>query len=333
VGLSQSIFGFIIRELVVEGPNDALRELFDRELDALVTQASGLDAAALSTRIKRLNGLAKLIETRDAAKPMTGPIDPSSLGAGLREVQLPQTGLIATSPVSFTTAVSKHEHGVVSLPPLLPPAGADVKLAYSEVPNQYLIAVEIASPALEAARYGPVIIAVVGSPDRNLDFVSPTSISLHSSPNNIGLDLTFPALPQSPLSPQFYVRPIGFSRVDQSLRSNQTVLKCLFTILPGTLTFEWLNGREVHLRPGEELHFQQPEGEVRSVDCGAKHIDVKFQGRVRGMTTGTGEGVHSVMPTYLEWLRARHGLTLLWGLGVDLFGLAAAALLCFWVKI
>jgi hypothetical protein len=32
------------------------------------------------------------------------------------------------------------------------------------------------------------------------------------------------------------------------------------------------------------------------------------------------------MPTYLEWLRARHGLSLLWGTTLYLFGVIVGAL-------
>jgi hypothetical protein len=38
------------------------------------------------------------------------------------------------------------------------------------------------------------------------------------------------------------------------------------------------------------------------------------------------------MPTYLEWLKARHGLSLFWGTSLYLFGLAAAALRWFGVN-
>lgn len=373
---------------MAESPKDALRDLFDRELDALTAQASEIDAAALSTSVETLNRLAKLIEIRDAArrKPrnwwpagvlvftmaiasvllfarigsveieldatltqlsfiltkaqaLTGYIDLSSLGvSGLREVQLPQAGFIAASSVSLTAAPSGQRQGAVSLSPLLLPAGADVTLSYSEVPNQYRIEVSLLPPKatanlpLQATVNGPITIAVPGSRSITVDLASPKPVLLHGRPNDVGLDLTFPTLPQSALSAQLDVRSIAFSRTDQFLESNKTVVRRLSTVLSGILTFESLNGEQVRLRPGEELHFQQSEGEVRSAECAAKHIDLKFCGRVRGITVGTGEGVHSIMPTYLEWLKARHGLTLLWGSGVYLFGIAAAALRWFGVK-
>jgi hypothetical protein len=48
--------------------------------------------------------------------------------------------------------------------------------------------------------------------------------------------------------------------------------------------------------------------------------------RQLGMTTGSGEGRRTLMPTYLEWMRARHGVSLLWGTTLYLFGLIAGAL-------
>ena len=44
------------------------------------------------------------------------------------------------------------------------------------------------------------------------------------------------------------------------------------------------------------------------------------------MTSGSGDTRRSLMPTYLEWLQARHGLSLLWGTTLYVFGLVVAAL-------
>jgi len=85
------------------------------------------------------------------------------------------------------------------------------------------------------------------------------------------------------------------------------------TILSGTLFLESLDGEKRQLRPGEELEFWESSGEIRMLRLEDNQIAVRYHGRVRGMTTGSGEGLHSLMPTYLEWMRARHGLSLFWG--------------------
>lgn len=368
---------------LMPGPvKDPLRDLLTRELDSLAMQAAGTETSVMAARIEALNGLAKLIETRDGLQPkprnwwpaavllatltitsvllfaritsteieldvslaqltftltkaqaISGALDLSSLGvSGLGDVQLPQSPLSPVPAVSLAASTAGPRHGVVSLSPLLLPADAQVTLAYSDVANQYRLSANAPNLAFEAAVYGPVAISLAGSPSRTVDLTSPKPVLLKGGPTDVSLDLTFSALPQSPLSPQLDVRGIAFSRVDQFLESNQTIVKRLSTILSGTLSFESLNGDELRLRPGEDVRFEKSEGEIRSLECAAKHIDLKFHGRVRGMTAGTGEGRRSIMPTYLEWLKARHGLTLLWGSGVYLFGIAAAALRWFGVR-
>jgi hypothetical protein len=52
---------------------------------------------------------------------------------------------------------------------------------------------------------------------------------------------------------------------------------------------------------------------------------------VTAVTAGWGENRRSLMPTWLEWLRARHGLSLLWGSTVYIVGLLMGALR--WFKV
>ncbi len=362
---------------------DPLRDLFRRELDSLAAEASATDATISPARIKTLNGLAKLLETRDSLQPkprnwapallliatltiasvllfahvreteieidasltqlsftltkaqaLTGAVDLASLGvSGLRELQLPQSPPYLAPVISLSAATANLRHGVVTLSPLLVPAAAQIDLACSDVANQYRLSITAPNLVLTPAAFGPVNISVPGSPSRALDFTIPKPILLRGGPADVGLDLTFAALPQTPISPQLKVRQVSFSRIDQFLQPDQTIVKRLSTILSGTLSFESLNGEELRLRPGEELRFEQSEGEIRSVALAANHIDFTFHGRVRGMTAGTGEGHRSIMPTYLDWLKARHGLSLLWGTAFYLFGIAAAALRWFGVRL
>jgi hypothetical protein len=140
-------------------------------------------------------------------------------------------------------------------------------------------------------------------------------------------------MPQAPMVPQLQVGDLSVLRIDQFFGPGRTLVTRLSTILSGTLFFESLNGEERHLHGGEELQFERSTGELRTLELEADRIAWKFHGRVRGMTTGTGEGRRSLMPTCLEWLRARHGLTLLWGTSVYVFALIAGALRWWGVRI
>ena len=67
-------------------------------------------------------------------------------------------------------------------------------------------------------------------------------------------------------------------------------------------------------------------GRSRTLRLREDRIALRFHGHVRGMSTGSADSPRSLMPTYLEWIRARHGVELLWGTTLYLFGLIAGAL-------
>jgi hypothetical protein len=92
-----------------------------------------------------------------------------------------------------------------------------------------------------------------------------------------------------------------------------------------------LNSERRTLRPGEAIEFERSLGYVRTLSFDANSISLQYQGKARGMTTGFGETRTDLMPTMLEWLRARHGLSLLWGSTLYIFGMVVGVLR--WLKI
>jgi hypothetical protein len=75
------------------------------------------------------------------------------------------------------------------------------------------------------------------------------------------------------------------------------------------------------LREGEDLRFNLSDGQIRTLKLDKNQLILKFHGHVGGMTTGWEKIRVNLMPTWLAWLRARHGLGLLWGTTLFLFGL------------
>ena len=90
--------------------------------------------------------------------------------------------------------------------------------------------------------------------------------------------------------------------------------------------FQELKAREFRLRPRELISFNQSAGEIRTIRLHDNLVEVKYYGRVRGMYSGFGEHKINLMPTYLEWLSARHGLSLLWGTTLYIFGIIVGVL-------
>ena len=77
---------------------------------------------------------------------------------------------------------------------------------------------------------------------------------------------------------------------------------------------------ERKLRPGEMLRFGGASGTFLTLDLRDDGIATTFQGDVRDLRTGAGEHPRSLMPTLLDWLRQRQGLSLLWGTALYMFG-------------
>ena len=278
------------------------------------------------------------------AQALTAAIDLSALGiSGLQNIQLPpssgespsvNTNLSDSAPaVSLTASSAGERHGTVTLAPLSLQADTRLILGPADVANQYRLSMNATNLLLHAAVYGPVDVGLAGSPARALDFATPKQVTFRGGSEEVNLDLSFRTILRSPIAPQLQVRDIAFSRVDQFLDSEQALVKRLSTILSGTLSFESLGGQELRLRPGEGLQFEHSQGEIRSLEFATDHVRLKFHARVRGMKTGTGEGQRSIMPTYLEWLKARHGLSLLWVTSLYIFGLVAGTLRWFGVRV
>ena len=157
------------------------------------------------------------------------------------------------------------------------------------------------------------------------DFASPRPVLLQAAPGLVDIDLTLADISHAAFVPQLQASDLSFSRIDEFHAEDQTLVRRLSTILSGTVYFEALNGLAYQLRPGR-LSVSAHRGLIRTLELHEDQIVVKFRGRVRGMRTGWGGAQRSLMPTYLAWLKARHGLYLLWGTTLYLFGLIASLL-------
>ncbi len=268
---------------------------------------------------------------------LTDVMSLSALGiSGLREVRLPRVreGVPQTPPPSerpasairLSVASEGERQGTITLATLPLPAKTRVRLHRTEVPHQYRVSLEGPGLDLRVNVNGPVRIGLSGTSPQQLDFTSPKSILLRPSSDEIDLDLTLPGPSRGAFSRQLLVTDLSFLRIDSFTDLDRTIVRPVSTLLSGTLYLESLNGRSVLFRPGEALHFEDVRGEIRTLQLHDDRIALKFHGRVRGMSVGWGDSRRSFMPTYLEWLRARHGLSLLWGSTLYVFGLIVGVL-------
>ncbi|MHA4808845.1 hypothetical protein ACX0G9_12095 [Flavitalea flava] len=211
--------------------------------------------------------------------------------------------------------------GTVSLATIILPKGTRVWLRPTEIPLQYRLSVKSTALQLRADVNGQIGMGLPGMPQEKISFTSPRSILLQSGQNIVDMDLGFLHADKNTFSCQLMVDSLSFFRIDEHVDPEHTIMRRVSTILSGTVYFESLGGQERRLRPGEEIDFDWSKGEIRTLTLQDDHIRFAFHGRVRGMTTGVEEHQYSIMPTYLEWLKARHGLSLLWGTTLYFFGL------------
>jgi hypothetical protein len=261
---------------------------------------------------------------------LTANVSLATLGAsGLHGVQLPtRDGVgperVASEGVPSAVRLSAEgRQGSVSLAPIVLPPGTRVWISQVQ-PAHYRLS--IAAPAktelgLRADVHGRVELGLPGSPATQLDFRSPRGIALESGLDQVDLDLRFPRLPATPFVSRIQIEGLRLSRVEELVSAGGTVVRSASTVLAGTLYFDSLAGQERKLRPGEPFAVERSRGEIRSLELREDGIGLRVLLRVQKMTVGAQDNRRSLMPTWLEWLHARHAVSLLWGTATYVFGL------------
>jgi hypothetical protein len=261
----------------------------------------------------------------------------SALGvSGLSRVQLPRargsdamtfvSGHDFESGIALAVATEQQARGEVSLPEMILPAQTRVSLGKTELSGQYRLTLQGIGLDLRADVNGPVRVNLAGGSERQLSFLSPKSVIFEPQSQQVNLDLTFLALPQKISPMPLAVQDVSLLRIEDRRGPEGLPVRRVSTILSGTIYFEELNGQELKLRSGEAIRFEGSEGAIEILELKDDNIVLQFRGRVRGLTTGSSEVGRSLMPTWLEWLKARRGLYLLWGTAIYLFGLIAGVL-------
>jgi hypothetical protein len=272
-----------------------------------------------------------------AQQQLAGAMKLSSLGvSGLRLIEVPRTRdrdamrvpPADGGPVSLRLSIvgEGEPRGTLGLETPILPAGTRVRVRHTGLPREYRLSLAGAELEMRAPATGRVRLELSGGGSEPLDFTAPKAFLLQSGTGEVDVDLTFAEAAGGALSPQLAASNLSFSRINEDRDDDRTRVYRVSTILTGTVYFQALDGQELKVRPGEVVQFERTQGEIRTLRLEDDHIDLKYHGRVCGMTVGSGENRRSLMPTWLEWLRARHGLSLFWGTALYLFGLIAGVL-------
>ena len=221
----------------------------------------------------------------------------------------------------------KKETGSVSLSSVIVPVGTRVRIYPTEIANQYGLSLTGSSVDLRAEIFGRIQMSFSDHRSMTYNFASPKAIVMTSDSQEVRL--VFSVANDSigaAFSSQLAADELRLFQIDEFVDQKNTIVRKVSTIHSGTLYLEELKGKEIQLRPREQISFKQSAGEIRTIRLNDNRVELKYYGRVRGMDSGFGENKRNLMPTYLEWLSARHGLSLLWGATLYIFGIIVGVL-------
>lgn len=266
--------------------------------------------------------------TLAAPQALTETMVLSALAAApLRELRWPRgVASGAAEPVQalrVATAPSAAGGGSVTLPSQVLPAATRVRLASR--PGLRLSLQP--APQLTVNLMGSLVLHTGAAAPLALALNAPAGLQLSAAGAELELELepAAAAPAAAPLALPLQVTRLAFERVDVAQQGPQSVVRRLSTIVAGELRLVALNNSTRKLRRGEMLRFEAASGTLQTLRHADGQLTVGFSGRVRGMSGGSADNPRPLMPTWLEWLRDRHGLSLLWGSGLYLAGLAMAA--------
>jgi hypothetical protein len=264
------------------------------------------------------------------SQPLGRPLRVVALGAaGVKGARLPEEvahdGSATALRVAVDGAPDAKETGSIVVDRIVVPEGTRVWLARTDVPRQYRLSlrppastsVEVHADVTGAATFSPA-----GARPTTATLRAPRGVNFTSSDGALDLDLTLAPGTTAPRWEQVAVRDLRVHRVDDQQDAARPLARPVSTIQSGSVYFEALGGSERKLRPGELLRFGAASGTFLTLDLRDEGIAATFQGDVREMRSGAGDDPRSLMPTLLEWLRKRQGLSLLWGTALYLSGIA-----------
>lgn len=251
----------------------------------------------------------------------------SSLGvSGLRGIQL--SGDLAPGDgtgLRLSVSPAGDRGGSINLATVTLAPQDHVWLRHTGSPGHWRLSLKGKPAELRADILGAVQVETVNGGAQQLDLAVPQTVLMQSGEEDTDLDLSFAAPEGAVFAPQLSADGLALSAVDEFIASDRMVVRRISTVESGSIYFVSLGDRERKLRPREMIRFEQSRGEIRTLRLKDDHIELKYHGRVRGLSTGEEGGRRSLMPTWFEWLSARHSLSLLWGTVIYLFGVIAAA--------
>ena len=151
-------------------------------------------------------------------------------------------------------------------------------------------------------------------------FRSPQGFLLNGGSRGTEFEFVFANREPTPFIQHLPLQELSMFSVEQFNDGDRVSARKISSVISGVLYFESLDGRERKIRQGETLEIQPAKGVLERIGVADGKVVLEFRGTVTAIRTGD-DSRTDLMPTCLEWLQARHGLSLMWGTGIYLFGL------------
>lgn len=279
-----------------------------------------------STEIEADLTLSELQFTVVKPTVLTDTLVLSTLGvSALKDIQLPRAQTRSAQTLQaveergfalrLATVPDETQESTLTLTALLAPANTLVKIGATEISNQYRIFLGVQDSAeltLQVSVQGTIEVAIAGMPVERYTYPFPQSIQMQPAASQISFDITLPEGVQTAFSPYLPVRSLAFVKIDQFMGTSDTYIRRISTVLAGVLYLIELNNKEHQLLAREGLEFGESEGVIRLLQVAQDQVKMQFHGKVQDLSTGWEASRRELMPNYLEWLSARHALTVLW---------------------
>ena len=219
--------------------------------------------------------------------------------------------------------------GSIDLGPLTLPKAARVSLSVNDSaspapatePGRYRLTLADAPAQLGASVRGSVRYTVAGQAPETRDAAVPKPVWARSGTGPLDLELALATARSVELASPIDIDGLSLQHIDAPRSGDSEAPQPVSSLRAGTLYLVALDSKERKLLAHELLGWEQIRGQVSALRLEPGQITLRLQASVRGLVVGSGENRRSLMPTWLEWLRERHGLSLFWGSAVYMFGL------------
>lgn len=214
--------------------------------------------------------------------------------------------------------------GTLTLSEIVAPAGARVVIEHGRSARRVTLAILAKTLGLQVVGAGTVNMALIAEQNAPLALAGTRVIDLQCEARD-WIRLAMTARERSvELRAPLDVSSLAFEDVDEHIDADRTVVSRRSTLESGQLTLRSINGETRSLERGALLKFARAQGEVRRLAAADSALALEFAGDVEGMETGSLKNPVSLMPSRLQWLRARKTVELTYGAALYLFGVALA---------